>query len=445
MADRYAFIASFGLVLAAVALLCAGSDGGLWTKRLQARAPRARESLGAAFLVFFAAVTWQRVRLWHDTEALFTETLRRDPSNIFAARTLGRYYSVTKSSPERAVPVLEGVIRLREERLATLDNASLLGFERYSLSELRNELGIASRESGQYEKALALHEEAIAGIPSTGRETSRAAGYYFQMGLAYDRIAEQKRRSGDQQGFVSAQEEALGAYRRSIERLPVLVQAYQNAGLALFRLERFQEAAELLEHAVTLAPNNIEAEGLLAKAYLQLGNTAKAHALLDEAIEKAERRRGSGPLLDDLRRMRAVSMGPRAPSAEVPPLDSDERFIALFRDRRYEEALGVALSLQKTRGTADPGLFNNVGLCYYKLARYPEAERSFLEAIRLRPAYSTAMDNLSLVYAKQGDLGLALAYAEKALKLQPGDPGILRHLEAYRQRQLAGRPPEQGR
>jgi tetratricopeptide (TPR) repeat protein len=74
---------------------------------------------------------------------------------------------------------------------------------------------------------------------------------------------------------------------------------------------------------------------------------------------------------------------------------------------------------------------NNIGLCYYKLARYPEAERAYLEAIKLRPDYDTAMDNLSLVYAKQDRLDLAISYAERALKLKSGDPGISRHLEAY--------------
>jgi hypothetical protein len=47
------------------------------------------------------------------------------------------------------------------------------------------------------------------------------------------------------------------------------------------------------------------------------------------------------------------------------------------------------------------------------------------------------MDNLSLVYARQDRLDFAISYAEKALVLRPGDPGITRHLEAYRRKQLA--------
>jgi tetratricopeptide (TPR) repeat protein len=114
--------------------------------------------------------------------------------------------------------------------------------------------------------------------------------------------------------------------------------------------------------------------------------------------------------------------------------DLSERFIALFRERKYGEALAVALSQQKGGEPPDPVGMNNIGLCYYKLARYPEAERIFLEAIKLRPDYGTALDNLSLVYAKQNRLDLAISYAEKAVKLQPGDTILLRRLEDYRRR-----------
>jgi tetratricopeptide (TPR) repeat protein len=231
-------------------------------------------------------------------------------------------------------------------------------------------------------------------------------------------------------------EKALSCYQQSIERLPILSHSYQNAGFALFRLGRLPEAERILEKALKLTPNNVEVIGLLANSYMQTGEQAKAKALLNEAIDKAGRRQGNGPLMRELQRLSAKLA--REPMTPESP-DTGASLLALLGQKKYEEALRVALSLQKAQDSPDPSLLNNIGLCYYKLARYPEAERSYLEAIKLRPDYATAMGNLSLVYAKQDRLDLAISYAEKVLKLQPGDPSVSRHLEDYYRRKAGGR------
>jgi tetratricopeptide (TPR) repeat protein len=192
-----------------------------------------------------------------------------------------------------------------------------------------------------------------------------------------------------------------------------------------------------------LAPNNLEVIGLLANVYVQTGEPAKARALLDEAIQKASHRQGNGPLMSELQRLKAKLAGPPM-TAEGQSLDSGPSVVSLLTQQKYQEALAVALSLQKEQSSPGPVLLNNLGLCYYKLARYSEAERAYLEAITLRPDYDMALRNLSLVYAKQGRLDLAISYAERALKLKPGDPGLSLRLESYHQQQRGGRIPVGG-
>ena len=357
-----------------------------------------------------------------------------------AAAQLGRYYSVTVATPSSAVPYLEKSVQLTEARLGRIANPSLAHYEQYNLAELRNALGIVSRESGQYEKAVVLHEGAIAEISNTELDGHRTADYYFQMGLAYDKMADLHKKAGDQPGFLAALEKALSCYRQSIERLPILVNAYQNAGFVLFRLGRLPEAESILEKALKLTPNNLEVMGLLANCYLQTGEQTKAKTLLDEVIQKTGPRQGNGPLMGELQRLKAKLDGqPMTPEGQS--FDADASLVSLLRQQRYEEALQVALSLQKEQGAPDASLLNNIGLCYYKLARYPEAERAYLDAIKLRPDYDTAMGNLSLVYAKQNRLDLAISYAEKALQLKPGDPGVSHRLQGYyRQKHGQGGP-----
>jgi tetratricopeptide (TPR) repeat protein len=326
-------------------------------------------------------------------------------------------------------------MQLTEERIGRVVNPSLVQFEQYNLAELRTALGIVSRESGQYEKAVALHESAIAELSHTELDGSRMADYYFQMGLAYDKMADQRQKDGDQPGFVAALEKALSCYRQSIERLPLLVNSYQNAGFVLFRLGRLPQAESILEKALALTPNNLEVIGLLANVYMQTGERAKAKALLDEAIQKAGHRQGNGPLLRELQRLK-VELAGKPVTTGGQSVDAGASLAALLGQKRYEEALQAALSLQKTQDSPDPLLLNNIGLCYYKLARYPEAEHAYLEAIKLRPDYDTAMNNLSLVYAKQDRFDLAIPLAEKVLRLKPGDPAVSRRLEGYRRQQL---------
>ncbi|MGB8295759.1 MAG: tetratricopeptide repeat protein [Polyangia bacterium] len=434
MADRYVFLASFGFILVPIALLAGRSDGGLWPNGLRDKVRKALAALAIVFVAFFAALAWQRVRAWRDTETLFIDTLRTDPGNIFAVRTLARYYSVTVSTPEKAVPYLDRSMQLAEGRIGRVTNPSVVHYEQYNLAELRSALGIVRRELGQYDEAVALHESAIAGISNTELDGYRAADYFFQMGLAYDKMADLRKKTDDQPGFVAALEKALSCYQKSIERLPILSHAYQNAGFALFRLGRLPEAERTLEKALQLTPNNVEVIGLLANSYTKTGDQAKAKALLDEAIQKAGRRQGNSPLMRELQRLEATLAG--TPTASQGPAAS---LFALLGQKKYEEALRVALSLQEEQGMPDPLLLNNIGLCYYKLARYPEAERAYLEAVKLRPDYDTAMGNLSLVYAKQDRLDLAISYAKRALKLNPDDSSLRRHLEDYYRRRSGGR------
>jgi tetratricopeptide (TPR) repeat protein len=256
------------------------------------------------------------------------------------------------------------------------------------------------------------------------------------MGLAYDKMAGLHQKAGDEEGSVAALEKALSCYQQSIERSPILSSSYQNAGFVLFRLGRFPQAERILKKALILTPHNLELIGLLASTYVQTGEQRKAGALLDEAIQETGRRQGNGLLMSELQRLKAKLAGQPMPP-EGQSVDANTSVVILLSQQKYEEALAVALSLQRGQRSPDPLLLNNLGLCYYKLARYPEAERAYLDAIKLRPDYDMALRNLSLVYAKQNRLDLAISYAERALKLKPGDPGLSRRLEGYYQQQRA--------
>lgn len=55
-----------------------------------------------------------------------------------------------------------------------------------------------------------------------------------------------------------------------------------------------------------------------------------------------------------------------------------------------------AIELRKT-----PEAYNILGLAYYGLGEYKEAEKAFKKAVELDPDYSTAWNNLSACYIAQ--------------------------------------------
>ena len=66
------------------------------------------------------------------------------------------------------------------------------------------------------------------------------------------------------------------------------------------------------------------------------------------------------------------------------------------------------------------------GRCMLALLRLDEAERSFRQAIRRRPAYGDAHRDLAqLRWMRDGDVGAAVAEIDKALSAQPDDPALL--------------------
>jgi tetratricopeptide (TPR) repeat protein len=96
-------------------------------------------------------------------------------------------------------------------------------------------------------------------------------------------------KAGDQEGFVAALEKALSCYQQSIERLPILSNSYQNAGLALFRLGRLPEAERILEEGIDVDAQQRRSDWVVGE-YLYADRRAReSGALLDEAIQKAGR------------------------------------------------------------------------------------------------------------------------------------------------------------
>ena len=94
------------------------------------------------------------------------------------------------------------------------------------------------------------------------------------------------------------------------------------------------------------------------------------------------------------------------------------RLIELFNDGKLEEALSRGAALAK-RYPDEPFFPNLLGAANASLGRLAPAEKYYTEALRLRPDYAEAHNNLGLVLYQRGKLDEAVASCRKALELKP--------------------------
>jgi len=72
----------------------------------------------------------------------------------------------------------------------------------------------------------------------------------------------------------------------------------------------------------------------------------------------------------------------------------------------------------------------NIGMCYYSIKDYVNAEKYWLETIRLNPKSTLAYSNLAFVYINTGDNKKALLYAEEALKYDQNNTAAKQLIDA---------------
>lgn len=100
-------------------------------------------------------------------------------------------------------------------------------------------------------------------------------------------------------------------------------------------------------------------------------------------------------------------------------------YFLLERDIRFEEALKLIQQAVDTDPT-NPSYLDSLGWAYYKLGKYPEAEKHLKAALRQDSMSATIHEHLGDVYLKQGKADLSRNAWQKALELASDGTDISR-------------------
>jgi tetratricopeptide (TPR) repeat protein len=330
-----------------------------------------------------------------EAEAEWREAIRLKPDLPEAHDSLGNALR-KQGRLKEAEAAYRSALALKEQRV--MEFPALLRY-REELAASHNNLGNALRAMGQLDKASAEYRKAIEIDP-------KLAKAHHNLGLAQAK-----------RGHV---EEAIRHYEQALRLDPEDANAHVSLGNALRAKGRVQEAAGHFREALRLDPK-------YAQAHVGLGNALREESLLDNAVAPAwapdGRLLASGSadttiLPWDVSRIRvsppAAAAGPTEPSLPgAPPL----RLPAGWADAIAEYRAAIRLKPDYAEA------HNNLGNALAGKGQLDEAIAEFREALRLKPDYPEAHCNLGHALRQQGRFEEALACLKRGHELGSKQPG----------------------
>lgn len=238
IADRFTYIAYFGLFFIV----------GMFVEKWQSERPKWRSLLmgiTALYLLLLMFTTWQQVKIWKDSEALWTHVLKYYDKNATAWRNRGHYL-------RESGRVEEGLKDLKEALRLAPDDATLL-----------NSLGKTYFDRKEYNRALEAYNQAIEKDQNIGE-------IYVNRGAAH--------------GMLGNIQAALQDMNRGLELDPEHINGYLNRSLVHYNLGNFREANQDLTTYLGYRPNNPDIWYERALTFRRLGDENAALSDLNQAI-----------------------------------------------------------------------------------------------------------------------------------------------------------------
>src|SRR5438093_10323757 len=237
-ADRYTYLAGLGWALLASAGMLAA-----WRRR-----SFLVTGLAVVLLLGFGTLTWNQVRVWHDSEKLWSHAVAIDPGSSIGQLSLGLALARHGKLAE-AVEHYEAALRLEP-----------------GYADANDAWGNALARQGKLAEAVEHYEAALRVKPDH-------ADAHNNVGSALVR-----------QGKLA---EAIEHYRRALKIRPERADAHNDWGLALARQGKLVEAVKHYQEAVKLRPSFSEAHSNLANALRGLG-MGQADAASSQKNKKVE-------------------------------------------------------------------------------------------------------------------------------------------------------------
>ena len=365
VADRFQYLAGIGVMAVVIGATTYGVRllPGLWQKGALGGA--------AVVLVMLGVLTWRQASIYQDDETFNRHIIALNPQarsahlNLgMALRNQGRY--------EEAVAAYRVAVEQRPND-----------------AKAHSILGLVLRRLGLFEEAEKHLRHAVALNP-------RAEHRHLNLGtLLYDQ---------------ERYEEAVAAYRAAMEQAPDYFKAHINLGAALSELGRYEEAETHLRHAIALDSQDVDLFQKLAEVLTPQGRYEEAIDALAQAValDPASPRAAKlhflmGQTAEDNGQSEAAT------AYYIRAFEIDPRYTKAIRrlahlrleQQRYDEALEFFQRLIDIDPN-DAATYSNMGVALFLLGRSDEALRSFDQALSLDPTLESVRDNRDALLEAMG-------------------------------------------
>ena len=195
-------------------------------------------------------------------------------------------------------------------------------------------------------------------------------------------------------------DEAVSAFKKSIELEPKLISNYTNLGSIYIKQEEFSDAADILSKANEIDSENSDIHNNLGIAYEKLRR-------ISDAIAEYEK---------------AIKLNPE----NVECYTNLARIC--FNQKEFDkviELLEKAIQLNPK----DIIAYNNLSGAYLSLEKPEEAIKILNNALKISPNNIDLLSNLGVIYAQQKDYKSAIKAFNDALNLDPGNDEIKSNIE----------------
>ena len=202
--------------------------------------------------------------------------------------------------------------------------------------------------------------------------------------------------------------------------------SYYNLGIAYARMDRYHDAIEALEKAVSIDPGNAEYHFHLGGLYLK----QRQH---DQAIKSFQAALRINPI--HVQATECLAQSYREEGCEAEALRAYERLshinpenfvayrgmgVAYNSLKRYTEAVDI-LERAAQLNPRDDQTFYQLGIAFFQLERYKETQEAFNKAVRLAPTNKDAFFQLGIVNLKLNKPKEALRCFKQVLQLDADD------------------------